>query len=193
MPDTVTDIQSDISLLQTPSHRYLHAFCINPQTRFEGQQDDEQVILILRSHPITQLPWILAAAILALVPPFIVFLVENYFLPRQLIFIYLVWYFFLISYIYVNVINYLFNVGILTNQRIIDVDYHNVLYKEMNASPLSKIEDVTTKTGGFIRSLFHFGDIFVQSAGAQVNIEYLGIPDPQEAARIINIIMQQHS
>lgn len=172
-------------------HRYLHSFCVYPSTTFEGQNKDETVILLLRAHPITLLPWIISAGVLFIIPFFFSFLIQQFFSVSQLIFFIGSWYSILFSYILVNLLNYLFNVGIVTNQRVIDVDYFNILYKEVNATLISKIEDVTTKIGGFVRSLFHFGNVFVQTAGAEINIEFPDVPEPTEAAQIINDLMQQ--
>jgi len=183
--DTRTNSESKMSI-----HRYMHAFCVYPKTTFEGQNKNETVILLLRAHPITQIPWIISAVALFIVPTFISFLLKDFFQVRQLIFLIGFWYAFLYSYILINILNYLFNVGIITNERIIDVDYFNILYKEVNMTVHSQIQDVTTKTGGFIRSMFRFGNIFIQTAGAEINIEFLDIPQPTKAARIIHDLMQ---
>jgi len=45
------------------SHQILHAFNIRPNIRFEAQGDNEQVILVVRAHPITQIPWLLNSII----------------------------------------------------------------------------------------------------------------------------------
>lgn len=176
--------------LPSSSHRLLHSFCLHPSLRFETQAGDETVILVLRAHPITQIPWIITALIILILPFFFnIFLINN--LPfQQTLFINFFWYSFLFSYIFLNLLNYLFNVGIITNQRIIDVDFHQILYKEFTASSISKIEDVTVKSGGFTASFFNYGNLFVQTAGTEANIEFINIPSPTEAAQIINHLMR---
>lgn len=174
-------------------HYYLHSFCIRPKVRFETQRGDEELILLLRAHPITQIPWILGAVVVFLVPLFLSVIIGHLFTPKQLIFANFFWYSFLVSYIFINILHYIFNVGIVTNFRVIDVDFHNVLYKEVNQTVLPKIEDITAKTGGFIKMLFHYGDVFVQTAGAEANIEFHGVPEPTEVASIINELMKQRS
>lgn len=78
----------------------------------------------------------------------------------------------------------------VTNERIVDVDFHGTLYKEVSASSIGKIEDVTIKTGGFAASLFHYGNLFIQTAGTEGNIEFINIPNPTQAASIINNLMR---
>lgn len=185
-----SDFAEHESLLTQTKHKYFHSFCVNPRTRFDGQNEGEKVILLLRKHPVTQIPWITATIVLFLAPLFLNVFLGSLVAFRQLIFINILWYALLYSYIIINVLNYLFNVGIVTNFRIVDIDFNNVLYKEIDETILSKVEDVTTKTGGFIRSFFRFGDLYVQTAGTRENIEFLAIPDPTEAATIINELMR---
>jgi hypothetical protein len=49
-------------------HFALHSFCYRPDTHFEEQQNGEEVLLVLRAHPITQLHWIIIAFILIIIP-----------------------------------------------------------------------------------------------------------------------------
>ena len=59
----------------------------------------------------------------------------------------------------------------------------------MTATTISKIEDVTSKVGGFFRSIFDYGNILVQTAGEEPNIEFLGVPHPSQIVKIINELM----
>ena len=74
----------------------------------------------------------------------------------------------------------------MTNKRILDVDFYSILYREVSETRLTKVEDITSKTGGYFGSLFNYGNVFVQTAGSEVNIEFLNVPDPANAVKIIN-------
>lgn len=171
-------------------HLHLHAFCLHPNVRFESQTKDEEVVLTLRAHPITQISWITIALIMFFLPVFFNIPLVDFLTNNQIFFINFFWYSFLISYVFLNILNYLFNVGIVTNKRIVDVDFHGILYKETTASSIDKIEDVTIKSAGYIPSLFNFGNVFVQTAGNEQNIEFINVPKPTEAASIINQLMK---
>lgn len=171
-------------------HLLLHSFCLRPSLRFETQTDDEEVVLVLRSHPITQINWIFTSIIIFLLPLFFNVFLTEFLLGKQIFFINFFWYTFLFSFIFLNILNYLFNVGIVTNKRIIDVDFHQILYKEVTASSINKIEDVTAKTAGFFAGFFNYGNLFVQTAAKEQNIEFLNIPHPMEAVSIINKLMK---
>lgn len=100
--------------------------------RFEGQDHDEVILLLLRAHPITNLSWIIPAVLLFSGPFFVpsavrflnldvstvpevfglVFLIINYLIVLVIVFEgFLYWY---------------FNVYIVTNKNIIDVDFHSL-------------------------------------------------------------------
>lgn len=172
-----------------PYSKYFHAFCLRPNLTFGTQHKDEQILLLLRAHPITQIPWIVASVVLFLTPFVVIFFVQAFLNSAQTVFAGIVWYSFLFSYIFINILNYIFNVGLITNHRVVDIDYHYVLYREVNQTTFNQIQDVTTKTGGFIRTVLHYGDIFIQTAGTEANIEFHAIPEPTQAATIINSII----
>ncbi len=172
-----------------PQYRVLHSFLTYPNIRFESQGPNETVILLLRQHPATQINWIIAVIFGLLLPLVFNVFLPTFFTPTQIVFFNLLWYTGIFAFAFLNVISWLFNVGIVTNERIVDVDFHNLLYKEISASIITKVEDVTVKTGGFSRSVLDYGNLFVQTAGSEENIEFLNIPHPSEAAAIINNLM----
>lgn len=92
----------------------------------------------------------------------------------------------LLSYIWFNFLNWFFNVGVVTTLRIIDVDFTSVIYKEVTETRLDRVEDITSKSGGYFESFFDYGNVFVQTAGKDTYIEYMNVPKPSEAVRIID-------
>lgn len=173
-----------------PQSRVMHAFEVYPSVQFETQMEDEVVVLLLRAHPITQLSWIIATVFLLILPLIFNFFLTSFFDSSQIFFINLFWYSGVFAYAFLNLVSWLFNVGIVTNERVVDVDFRNLIYKEVSASVITKIEDVTVKTGGFIKSIFEYGDLFVQTAGTEENIEFENIPNPTDASAIINNLMK---
>ncbi|KKP34472.1 MAG: hypothetical protein UR23_C0037G0013 [Candidatus Roizmanbacteria bacterium GW2011_GWA2_32_13] len=98
---------------------------------------------------------------------------------------------FILSYIWFNVLNWYFNVGIVTSKRVIDIDFYAVLYKEITVAQLGKIEDITVKSGGYFESLFDYGSIFIQTAGTEANVEFIDVPHPSDATQIINKLLSK--
>lgn len=169
----------------------LYSYCLNPQIKFETYEEGEKIYLLLRSHPITQIGWILSSIFF-----FILLFVLNLFLQSflnlgQILIMNLFSIIFILSYIWFNILNWYFNVGIVTSKRVIDIDFYAVLYKEITVAQLGKIEDVTVKSGGYFESLFDYGSIFIQTAGTEANIEFINVPYPSDAIQIINNLLSK--
>jgi uncharacterized membrane protein YdbT with pleckstrin-like domain len=182
-----------LTILKTrqTSHNLLHSFCLYPSFNFDGQHSDEQVILVLRAHPITQIFWLINTIILG-----IVLLIIDYFFPAflnyfQYVFFNIFSLAFIFAYMWFNFLSWFFNVGIITNERVIDIDFSSVLYKEITETQLNRIQDLTNKSGGFLESFVNFGNLFIQTAGTEANIEFLNIPKPSLAASIINELLDE--
>ena len=172
------------------SHHYLHSFCVRPEVHFDSQKSEEVVILILRQHPLTQLDWILNSFFLVIILFFMNFFIAQFFVLNQLIVFNAFGFVFIFSYVWINALLWYFNVGIVTNMRILDVDLFNVLYKEVTETTIENVSDVTSKVGGYLASFFQYGTIEVKTEGFTQNIEFENVPKPSEAANIINELIQ---
>jgi len=164
--------------------------------RFESQQEDETIILFLRQHWITNLPWILASILLVIVPTFLFPLLTTFqilpdWTPSGFITVIVFgWYLASFSYIFVNFILWYFTVGIVTNERVIDIEFVNILNKKTSETRITKIEDVTERTAGFIRGVFDYGDVYVQTAATATEFHFLAVPHPVEVVKVINQLME---
>ncbi|MBP9718923.1 MAG: hypothetical protein KBD46_00445 [Candidatus Levybacteria bacterium] len=192
----ITDTNpSDVIRPLASSENHIHAlaqFCVNPKTLIlEGKNVAGQIKLFVRRHIITNVPWIFTTLVLLLIPFLIQILLTitntpltN--LPQNFIMIFLLFYYLIsFTYAFVNFINWFYNIIIITNTEIIDIDYSDVIYHDVAATNVNLIEDVNYTQLGFIRGLFNFGDLFVQTAGGKENIEALAIPKPASIARLI--------
>lgn len=175
------------------SHKLFHSFCIRPATRFDTQGDNEEVILVLRAHPVTLLPVFFNAFLLLAILIFVNFFFPTFLKPSQILFADLFFCAVIFAYCWHGFINWYFNVGIVSNQRVVDVDFSLILYKEVTYTLLAHIEDVTSKSGGFFESFFDYGNLFIQTAGTEVNTEFMNIPHPSAAAKIIDGVIQQNA
>lgn len=169
-------------------HTLFHSFCIRPQCRFESQLQDESVVLVIRAHPILLVPWLVNGLLLL-----IGLMLFNIYVPSlwrlstmQLLFLNLSVVVFILSYYWFHFLSYFFNVGVVSNRRILDIDFSSVLFKQISETRLERIEDITASSGGYVASLFNYGNIYIQTAGETVNFEFLDAPRPGDVVRIIN-------
>lgn len=176
-------------------HHSTHLFasyCEKPETlTFADKLDDEETLLFLRKHFITNVPWIVKAIALGIIP-FLLILVNSLglvsvnFLPANYILLILVFYYFIVAgYIFVNYLTWFYNISIVTTQRIIDIDFSQIVFENVAATKLTQIEDVHYSQIGVIRSVFDYGDVILQTAGTLPNFDFLAVPHPERVIKVI--------
>lgn len=168
------------------------AFVENPQNcHFEGQDPNEKIILLLRAHPITNIPWIVLSALFFSLP-FFVSRITSFFgfdlnlIPQTFLLIFLIIdYLLTLLVAYEGFLHWYFNVTLITDEKIIDINFESLLYKGVDLAPLSKIEEADSTTAGIFGTFFNFGNVLVQTAGAQVAIAMKNVPRSAKVADLI--------
>ncbi len=176
----------------------LSAFMIEPKhVRFETQEAEEKILLLMRRHPVTNLGWVVISLLMVVVPTIIVpLLIASGILPEGIppgyyVIAPLVWYIGTFGYAFTNFLHWNFNVYIVTSRRVVDIDWLSLMYKQLSSTQLDKIQDVTYKQGGILDSFFDFGDVLIQTAGNEPNFEFDAIPRPEIVVRQINHILSE--
>lgn len=169
------------------THNPLAAFCYYPdKINFVNKDPEEEVILLLRRHPLTNLGWILLALLMLSAPS--LFSVFPFFaaLPvRFQIVAVMVWYLLTLAFIIEEFLSWFFNVNIVTDERIFDVDFVNLVYREMTDANIDQIQDVTVQLGSAVRTIFNYGNLLIQTAAEIPQIEFEAVPQPDKVARIL--------
>ncbi len=161
---------------------------------FVDQEEDEEIILFTRRHFITNFPWVFGSFVLALLPialfPFLMRFSPFPTLSTETeSFVLLFYYLIILGYVLLKFTLWYFHVGIITSKRVIDIDIHGILYKDISEAKNEFIQDVSYSQIGFVRSLFNYGEVFVQTAGSMQNIEFDKAPRPATIARIIGDLL----
>ena len=197
MPDIFVSPDNRLPQIKQKLPHPLSAFMFMPDgISFENQEPDETVVLFLRRHFITNLAWIAVSVVLILLPIFFFpFIIINNLIPQfpPSVFklISPVWYLFTLSYLLVNFLIWYFTVSIVTTERILDIDFLNILQKKVAETRLSKVEDVTQKSGGFFEAFFDYGNVYVQTAGREPYFLFESVPKPQQVVRIVNELLER--
>jgi hypothetical protein len=168
-------------------------FVQNPEgIKFETQAADETIILFMRKHFITNLSWILLTVVLILLPPLILSGVFGFSFveilnlsPQTTVAVILAWYLFVTGYAFEQFIVWYFNIYIVTNRRVVDIDFFHLLYKSISAADLEDLEDVTFRMGGIFQAIFNYGDIELQTAGTVTQFEFHAVPHPAQVQKTI--------
>lgn len=172
-----------------------------PKTKFEAQHEKEEILLLMRRHPITNLWWMALIAMLVGVPLFWneFPLITNVSGSVQLA-LAVFWYLGLAFFAIQNLLLWFYNVYIVTDERIIDVDFFGLLYKNVNATQIRKIEDVNYSQVGMMSSLFNFGNVVIQTAAEQRSDDtseegsaftFGAVSNPDQVVKVISELMEQ--
>jgi len=160
-------------------------------TSFLGKEDDESVVLILRKHWQFLLPTILECIFLLLLPFILSVIIPN--LPNRGLFVFalfLVSLLISLSLLIYRYVRWFYNVNIITDQRVIDMDFETLFSHKTTEARLEKVEDITFKQIGILSNLFDIGSIYIQTAGAKSEIEFKGIHNPKQVQDILSDLLE---
>ncbi|MFA6110591.1 MAG: hypothetical protein WDA75_17650 [Candidatus Latescibacterota bacterium] len=192
-----TDL-SDRSIPPQMNTTPLTAYITHPRDiRFETQEKNEEVMLFLRQHIIVLIPKLILAFIMFFVPfllfPLLVqFLQSPIEIPSGYIVVgTLFWYVALFGYLLAVFIHWHFNIFIVTNQRIIDIDFLYLLYKKFAETRIAQVQDISFRTGGIMATFFNYGDVLIQTASELPNFVFEKVPKPSEVVHVISELTER--
>jgi len=158
--------------------------------RVINQEKDEEILLFLRRSLFTNIKWVVGSIVLLLIPLVLSLFINPFSSPfgfpfRYILFFVIFYYLLVFTYIHICFITWYFNISLVTNIRVIDIDFSNLIYKNLAATKLNLVQDVSYQQVGALRTLLDYGDVYVQTAGTLENFEFLAIPKPGKAVHII--------
>jgi len=173
-----------------PGHRHgrFSSFSLYPDNvSFETKDKEEKIILMLRQHPIVNLKWILTTLFLLTGPTFLgIFGIFAYLPTGFPLVLSMSWYLVTSAYAIEGFLNWYFNVYFITTARIVDVDFFNLINKRVSNAEIEMIQDVSYATGGVLRTMLNYGDIFIQTAAEVSEFDFLAVPNPEKVAKILD-------
>lgn len=176
----------------------LTCFAVKPDgIRFETQEEGETVVLFLRQHIIVNIPWIIIAIILIIAPTVLfplffsmtrlaVTIPVGYIIVGSIF-----WYIATFGFILAKFLGWFFNIYIVTNERLVDIDFYYLLYKHFSQAELTKVQDISYTAGGILSTIFNYGTVLVETAGEMPNLEFEMVPYPQRVVETIRSLIEQ--
>jgi len=167
---------------------------------FDTQRDDEKIIMITRRHWIVYLPAFLIGFVVS-ITVFITYLYTtntSIFLNNETVKAIIICalslvFLFSILGVYISwLINYL-NFQLVTNENVVDIDQLSLFSRKISELCLEDIQDTTASQKGIVQSVFHYGDVVIQTAGEKPNFVFEKINQPYEVARKIMEIKEEYS
>jgi hypothetical protein len=170
------------------SHNKFSSFCMYPDgVDFETHEDKEEIILLLRQHPIVNVKWMTLTLLLLTGPTLLNLLGIFSLLPAGFdLVITLAWYLVTSAYAIESFLSWYFNVYFITDARVIDVDFYNLIDKRVSNAEIEMIQDVSYSTGGVVRTMVNFGDVFIQTAAEVSEFKFEAVPDPEKVTKILD-------
>lgn len=171
----------------------LSAYCVMPKNiSFEIQHEEETVLMMLRQHPIVNVPWIVLTLLLLIAPFFSAYFPIITLLPlRFQTFTIIGWYLLTLGFALQRFIMWFYNVYLITDERIIDVDFFSLIYKRISEAKIENIEDITASGSGVLQTVVDYGDIQIQTAAEIPEIEFEKVPHPQRVMKFISELMDE--
>jgi hypothetical protein len=180
---------SEIMKHEISSDNALKSYIPKPKKiSFEIQDHDEKIILVLRQHPITQVKSVIILLLAFLFVPWLLRIsgLINVFPDQFKLAFYIFLFVLFLGMAFRLFLLWFFNVYIITDERIIDVDFLSMIYKNISTAKTENIEDVTKKTSGIMASLFDYGTILIQTAATKNEFEFEHVPHPAKVVRLLN-------
>jgi len=75
-------------------------------------------------------------------------------------------------------IDYYFDVWIVTDKRIVNIEQKALFSRVVSELELEKIQDITSDVKGVIPTFLNYGDLYVQTAAEMERFVFHNIPDP---------------
>ena len=77
------------------------------------------------------------------------------------------------------------NVILVTNEKIAQVVYSNIIDRKISQLSIGDIQDVTVSQNGLFARIFNFGTLVIETSGEQQNYTFSYVPMPYKSAKSI--------
>lgn len=154
---------------------------------FQTQEDEEAIVLFMRQHFLVNIPWIIMSIFMLTLPSVFAFFPPYAALPTSFQFVVsLGWYLFVSGYTLAKLMGWFFNIYIVTDERVVDVDFKNIFFRKISTAKIEEIQDINVQSSGSFETFFGYGSVFIQTAAEVPEFEFVAIPHPDRVGKILN-------
>lgn len=163
------------------------------------QKDYEKLVFIVRRHWIILFSYFLMF-LLEMILPIAVFLaLQDVFIPLfahsvigpALLLLLSVYSLFIILLFFFHFIDYYLDVWIITNERLINIEQRGLFARSIAELRYYRIQDIASEVKGILPTLFHYGDVMVQTAGTQPRFVMKQVPHAPEIVLRIHALLEE--
>lgn len=152
------------------THGQFSTFVSRPKDfRFEEIDECEEIIVVLRPHWFTNIKWLFFCFLFLVVPSIVSYLNlryfnntlffglfdKNNFLPESYKSVGMFfWYLFVFIFGFESFLSWYYDVYIITDRRVVDIHFNNLLDKKFSEANIDAIQDVTSRVSGLSQTIF---------------------------------------
>lgn len=92
---------------------------------------------------------------------------------------------FILAILLFGFVDYYLDVDIITDRRVVDIEQDGLFHRKISELGLDEIQDVSAKVDGPFATIFHYGDVLIQTAGTLPNFIFASIPHPYRVSKEI--------
>lgn len=81
---------------------------------------------------------------------------------------------------------YYMDIWVVTNKRVIDIDYQRLFDRNISIIRLDRVQDVATHVQGIVGTILRYGSVVVQSAGSEKEFVIDQIANPEALRDVIS-------
>lgn len=158
------------------------------------QKSYEKIVLTCRRHPITFVPYIIFFVLLLTVPVGLYLLITNSSLNSYLqgtaghtfaILATSIYYLSCYLFFYTYFVTFHLDLWIVTNDRLLDMEQKSLFNRVISELDLYQIQDATSEVNGFFPSIFNYGNLSLQTAGAVDKFIFRSVANPNKLRELI--------
>jgi len=165
----------------------------NTDRHFQGQQKNEEVKYFTRKHPVILLPfigiWLVlsCALILVFISLFSAGDVSGNLFFKSVFLIATIFFIILNHLFFLRLLNYYFEIVILTNYRVINMKKTLFIYDDKEIIDLHEIQDIKKHQAGIWPNLLNYGDLLVTVSTTSSSMVLRDLPNPEYYFNQINL------
>lgn len=150
-------------------------------------REGEVILRVIRRHPTPYLFTLIGIGILATPLYWLLFLIRKETDADWVLSVFAVLSFFVGIIIASYSLDYLLDKLVISNKRVIWVNWRSIIHKEEHEAELNDIQDIEVREMGILSKLkiFDYGLLEIETAATKTAIQFKDCPDPEEVHHFI--------
>ncbi len=154
-----------------------------------NQKSYEKIVRTCRRHPITFVPYVIFSLLLLAAPLGLYWLVSessllSYFQTRTGWTIVVlggsIYYLSCFLFFYTHFVTFHLDLWIVTNDRLLDMEQKGLFHRTISEVDLYQIQDASSEVHGVFPSIFHYGNIILQTAATVPKFTFKNVSNPDQ-------------